>query len=380
MSDNSSKQAYAYTPGLKVKRVMRTTKERKLPIPGEVLVERNAEVEHNTIVAKAYIEGDAHVLNGANLIKCDREDVVDFLVKEEGDSIKENEVLLAYRAFFGLIKKDITSPVDGIVESVSTTTGQIIIREPQKPLQLDAYVPGKIKEIFPSEGVMIETQAALVQGIFGFGGEAHGNLKIVVKSPEDIFTEDCISVENKGQVAVGGSMVTLEALNKGVEIGLSGIITGGIEPDDLTKFMGEEIGVAITGQECLGLTLIVTEGFGKMIMSHRTFNLLKDFDGNLAHINGATQIRAGVMRPEIIIPHDMTFSPASSDDLTEGMVPGTLVRIIRQPYFGEIGKVVGLPVELMRVESESLVRVVEIELENGIKVKVPRANVEIIEE
>jgi hypothetical protein len=62
------------------------------------------------------------------------------------------------------------------------------------------------------------------------------------------------------------------------------------------------------------------------------------------------------------------------------MVPGTPVRIIRQPYFGAIGLVKFLPVELQQVESESYVRVLDVELNDGTVVTVPRANVEIIEE
>ena len=48
--------------------------------------------------------------------------------------------------------------------------------------------------------------------------------------------------------------------------------------------------------------------------------------------------------------------------------------------FGAIGKVHSLPVELQQLESESMVRVVNIELDEGNVVTVPRANVEIIEE
>ncbi|HDD69413.1 MAG TPA: hypothetical protein ENG61_03545, partial [Candidatus Korarchaeota archaeon] len=60
--------------------------------------------------------------------------------------------------------------------------------------------------------------------------------------------------------------------------------------------------------------------------------------------------------------------------------PGTLVRIIREPYFGQIGRVVSLPIELQVIETESKVRVAEVELEGGKRVVVPRANLEIIEE
>jgi hypothetical protein len=56
------------------------------------------------------------------------------------------------------------------------------------------------------------------------------------------------------------------------------------------------------------------------------------------------------------------------------------VRIIREPDFGRIGKIVSLPVDLQVVETESPVRVLQVKLEDGRTVVVPRADVEIIEE
>ncbi|GAI95712.1 unnamed protein product, partial [marine sediment metagenome] len=194
-----------------------------------------------------------------------------------------------------------------------------------------------------------------------------------------VLSEDLITPEDKRAILVGGSMVTMGALKKSVEIGVSCIVVGGIRHDDLISFTGEEIGVAITGQEELGLTVIITEGFGTMRMSQSTFDLLKSFEGYQASVNGATQIRAGVLRPEIIIPHQ-EIAEQGSEELASGMVPGTSVRIIRQPYFGAIGMVKFLPVELQQLESESYVRVLDVELDDGIVVTVPRANVEIIEE
>jgi hypothetical protein len=160
-------------------------------------------------------------------------------------------------------------------------------------------------------------------------------------------------------------MVTMGALKKSVEIGVSCIVAGGIRHDDLTAFTGEEVGVAITGQEELGLSVIITEGFGTMRMSQSTFDLLKSFEGYQASVNGATQIRAGVLRPEIIIPH-REDTEQGSEELSSGMVA--------------IGIVKFLPVELQQVDSESYVMVLEGELDDGSVVTVPRANVEIIEE
>jgi len=96
--------------------------------------------------------------------------------------------------------------------------------------------------------------------------------------------------------------VQLGALRKAIEIGVKGIISGGIEQKELTNFLGYEIGVGITGDEKVGLTLILTEGFGRIPMNHETFQLLESFGGKQACINGSTQIRLGVIRPEIILP------------------------------------------------------------------------------
>ncbi len=55
------------------------------------------------------------------------------------------------------------------------------------------------------------------------------------------------------------------------------------------------------------------------------------------------------------------------------------MRIIREPYFGLIGKIASLPHELQVIETESKVRILEVELPDGRRVTTPRANVEIIE-
>jgi len=246
---------------------------------------------------------------------------------------------------------------------------------------VSAYIPGKISKVLPDEGVIVETNGAFVQGIFGVGRETHGMIKMLVDSPEDVLTVESISPEDKDRVLVGGSYADLDVLRKAVEVGAAGLVVGGLSYPDIVEFMGEIIGVAITGQEDLGLTVIVTEGIGKMSMAHRTFNLLKRFNGYMASINGATQIRAGVIRPEIIISYAEEKEDSTSTEApAEGMKFGTPVRIIRDPYFGFIGKVSALPVTLQKIKTESHVRVLEVELEDGNRVIVPRANVEIIEE
>ena len=168
-----------------------------------------------------------------------------------------------------------------------------------------------------------------------------------------------------------------------------GIVGGGIIDRELMDYLaialdqpGYDIGVAITGQEPIAFTLMVTEGFGAIEMAARTFQLFQSLEGKTASINGATQIRAGVIRPEVIVPLDVPApsSIAINPNDTSGQLGiGTPIRIIREPYFGLLASVTALPSELVQVESETLVRVLHAQLANGSHVTVPRANVEIIE-
>ena len=157
------------------------------------------------------------------------------------------------------------------------------------------------------------------------------------------------------------------------------VISGGIDDHDLREILGYDLGVAITGTETIGVTLIITEGFGDIAMAQRTFDLLKARTGDQAAVNGATQIRAGVMRPEIIIPLSESELEAEPEQPhIEGILEiGTPVRIIRDPYFGKLGAVSDLPSKRQVLGSGSKARVLEVTSEAGEKMIVPRANVEI---
>jgi hypothetical protein len=374
-----TEEGHAYTPGLKIKRSLMVKKTRRLPMPGEVFVKVGDEVGFDTPIAEMMAPGDPYVINAAQKLGVPKEDLEVYMKKKVGDQLKKDEPIAGYNAFFGLMKNWVLSPIDGFVETVSNISGQIIIRENPVSVMVDSYIKGKVVEVMPTEGAVIETHAAFIQGIFGVGGETQGTIHVVVDSPSQRLTPDLIILDQKGKIIVGGSQATKEALIKAKDVGVSGIVVGGVKDTDLIEMLGFEIGVAITGQEDIGMTLIITEGFGEMDMSPRTFELLKEFEGHTAAINGATQIRAGVMRPEVIIPHDMRAPEDERGALSGGMRPGTPIRIIRQPYFGMLGKVHNLIVELQVVETGSDVRVVEVELEDGEIVVVPRANVEILE-
>ncbi len=375
--------AHAYTPGLKVTEGMTIQKERRLPLEGEVLVEAGATVKAEDVVAKADLPGNVQLLNVANLLSVPPEEVAEHMLKSVGEAVSEDEIIATTKGLFGLFKSQALSPIDGTIESVSDVTGQVILREPPIPVEVKAYTDGTVTEVLPNEGVTVETYGTYIQGIFGIGGETIGNLTVVAASPSDALTAEQIKPEHRDNILVGGSLVTTDAIQKAIQNGVKGIIAGGIDDADLRELLGYELGVAITGSEEIGITLVITEGFGSIAMAEQTFTLLKAREGMQTSINGATQIRAGVVRPEILIPFAPDAEGKASDTVDgekEGILEvGSSVRIIREPYFGRLGRVTELPVELQNLETEAHVRVLRVEFENGEQTTLPRANVETIE-
>lgn len=372
--------AHAYTPGLKVAARTRVRKLRRLPLKGEVLVQPGQRVSADTVVARTLLPGDPVTVNVAHRLGLDPSEVPAAMLKREGERVAAGEVIARATGLFGLFRRELRSPVDGTVELISAVTGQVTLRQPPTAVEVRAYVDGVVVEVLPGEGAVVEAEGAFIQGIFGIGGETHGVVRVRVAGPGDVLDADAIDASCRGAVVVGGSLVTAAALARAREVGVRAVVSGGILDTDLAALLGYDLGVAITGHEDVGLTVVVTEGFGPIRMAERTFRLLQAVEGLAASVNGATQIRAGVQRPEVIVPGFVPREPLPAAGDGEGHLDvGTPVRIIREPYFGALATVVELPPEPVPIETEARVRILRARLEDGRVVTVPRANVEIIE-
>ena len=374
--------AKAYTPGLKVSSRTKHLAHRILPIAGEVKASIGDVVDADTIVAETFMDGDITPLNVANLIAAQPGDLPELMLKKEGDRVEKDEPIARSKGMFGMFKSECKAPASGVLEAISKATGQIMIRGESIPVQVKAYLPGRVVEVLPDEGVVIENEVALIQGIFGVGGETSGTLVMACTAHDQGLDADAIDDSMAGQIVVGGARMTAAAIRKAQKVGVAAIVSGGIDDSDLKAILGYDLGVAITGSEKIGLTLIVTEGFGEISMARRTYELLTSNAGRTASVNGATQIRAGVMRPEILIPlasdaRDVDSAQSSTDSGV--LAIGTPIRVIRDPYFGAIGTVAALPEAPQVLGSGSKSRVLDVSLESGEVVTVPRANVELIE-
>jgi len=171
---------------------------------------------------------------------------------------------------------------------------------------------------------------------------------------------------------------SIDVIKAAAKAGALGLVVGSIVDSALRQYLGYDLGVAITGDEDLPMTLIVTEGFGRLPMSPKISEVLGAYEGKLASINGATQVRAGAIRPEILVVHDDKRGAASQNHEARGLEVGLKVRLIRVPYFGMYATITELPHESDVIESGARTRILKAKLDNGSIVTVPRANVEIV--
>ena len=373
--------AAIFTPGLKVSERTIVQKDRRLPLEGEVLVSVGDTVSASDVVARTELPGKVFPVNIANQLGVDAGRLKEFLTKGEGDAVEKGELIAKTPGLFGFFKSEAHAVVSGTIESISSVTGQVIFQAHPVPVEIDAYINGTVVECIPNEGCVIQAAATFVQGIFGLGGETKGEIVLAVDTPDAVLTADGITADMAGKIIIGGAYLDRDGLKKAIAVGANAIVTGGFDYDEIKEVLGYEVGVAITGGEDLGCTLLVTEGFGKIQMAPATFQLLASKAGKQASVNGATQIRAGVMRPEVVVTFDDQQGSAERVPNPEpiGISVGSLVRGIRDPYFGMLGTVSGLPVEPVALESESKARVMTVTFGDGAEVTLPRANVEAIE-
>lgn len=369
----------AYTPGLTVSKDIVVRRTRRLPIKGEVLVKVGDKVDPNKAVARAMLPGLLQTVKVSDMLGVEAKEIKGYLQVKEGDGVSKGQLVAQTPGILNRwFKQSAICDFDGTVESISELTGSMLVREAPIPVDISAYIQGTVADIMADEGAIVETRGAMVQGIFGVGGERHGSIRVATSSPSEVLDVAHIKADDAGKILVGGSGVTQEALARATEVGVIGIVVGGVKDSDLISFLGYDIGVAITGQENIGLTLVVTEGFGYLNMADRTFSLLKSIEGQSASINGATQIRAGVIRPELIAPNEAATGDTHVATSGQELGTGASIRIIREPYFGLLGTVTDLPAQLVVLESGTEVRVLKAKLETGEEVTVPRANIEII--
>jgi hypothetical protein len=154
-------------------------------------------------------------------------------------------------------------------------------------------VRGTVKSSDGSLFAEIAGEGSIIHGTIGFGPERVG---VIHKLGEPATAE-----LPAGGILVAEESIDLDFLRACAAAGVAGIIAPSLDSGEWVSFHGKELGVALTGDEDIPFTLILTEGFGRMPMNPAYRDFLGSMAGRTASLRGRTQIRAGALRPLVIV-------------------------------------------------------------------------------
>jgi len=337
--------------------------ERRLPVPGEVMVHQGDRVEPTDVVARVHQTRDFRIVDVARRLGVPRSQLNRVMIKKVGQTVEANEPL-AMGKLLGILPHPVRAPASG--EIVAIGNGRVLIEVTPELLEVRAYVKGTVASVKPGLGVVIETPGAVVQGMWGCGGEAFGVLRVVAEKPEEPLRARMIDVACHGAIVVGGAWIDAGALQQAQQLQVRGLIAGSMD------------GALRAQAEAAPFPIILTEGFGRAPMAAPIFQLLHTQTGREASISGETRARFGARRPEILIPLPTESRPSPPPPPGAPLTVGARVRVVRPPYLGAVGTVAAVVEKARRVDSGARAHGAEVNLENIGKVFVPYVNLELL--
>jgi len=335
-------------------------RERLLPIPGKVLVRRGQKVAANDVIAEAKLHPEHLLLNIARGLGLSEDQSDQHLQCKAGMQISHGDVLAGP---VGMAKRVVRAPKNGRV--LVAGGGQVLLELETSPYELKAAIPVTVENLVEERGAIIEAIGALIQGVWGNGRSDFGVMNMQLNSPDDVLTPDRLDVSLRGSIILGGYCENSEVLKTAAGLPLRGLI--------LSSMNAQLLPLA----ERLHIPVVLLEGFGHRRMNSAAYKLLTTNERREVAINAQAWEPARGTRPEIIIPLPATVEPNALQE-TVTFNAGMQVRLIRAPYEGSLGSIVEVRSGVTTLPSGVTALAAEIQLENGEKMELPLANLEIV--
>ncbi|MFP4456209.1 MAG: hypothetical protein ACLFPS_00930 [Clostridia bacterium] len=215
--------------------------------------------------------------------------------------VNVGNLLIPSQVVFQLNKnKRIVNKVYGRVKSIKDNV--IVISAIKINSELKAYIPGEIVDTNGHDSVTVEGQVYQLQGAYGLGGEKQGHLKVITLKRK--FTEEDIKEGYKGKILFIPSGVTIEAIKAADKLGVNGIITNSLSFSKIEEFAGIDFVPGITGNESINTALLLVKGFIEQPIEKEIIDFVKEYEDKWVSMRGSTHIRAGAIRPELILTPD----------------------------------------------------------------------------
>lgn len=356
--------------------------KRSLEGLGSLSITQGQELKPHDILGKYRLSAGFVTIKLAKLLSASPEEGTNFLQRKIGEKIYKGELLALKQGLFG--KKVVTAPTDGIIDEYIPETGELLLKYLPKEVSLTAGVIGIAEEVNKQIGeVVIKTVATEIFGVVGSGKGRSGILEII-DGKDHLTNEPQLNERMKGHIIVAGALIYKDALQRAIEFGISGIVSGGINADDFLSISGGIDPSTRLGTD-VGISFLATEGFGAIPLGDDIFRLLTAYQGKFVFLTGnSSKLILPSLDPDIIILLKKVSLPPLSrtperqpEVKTHELKLGSKVRVIWQPYMGSQGIVKQIDQTATSLSSGISTYLVTVETPQQ-KLRVPYPNIELI--
>lgn len=339
-------------------------RERALPegALGSMEVKPGDRVDLPNVVAHGMIPARYVIIEAAQHFKLkDPDDLDTLLLVDEGEAVEEEQPLATET---GRRAKRLLSPVTGVIAYIDN--GRIIVQETPEIIDLKAQMNGQVVRVEAGHGIVIETAAGLVQGVWGNGRSVVGVIRPEPEEGLESIYGDQLDATFRGALVITRRTLKETGLLIMEDQGIAGVIAPSMDISLREQAMQHKSAI------------LLTEGFGSMRMSGYVSQLLQGMIGRQATMDAILPKRWDNRRPEVIINRPVRSNErpprlGRAIELRKGMS----VRVTRAPYEGQTGQVVNLPNTPVMIDNGLRVMCAQVKLTTGDTTYVPLANLEV---
>jgi hypothetical protein len=329
---------------------------------GAVTVIEGKRVDVHDVVAQGVMPSAYRILDLKRFFNTRRvEEAESLMLVSIGDVVDQAQVLAGKSPSRG---RRLFSPAKGIVAQLHN--GRLFLQEMPRIVDLEAGVRGRVSQVFPGRGVMIETTGAQIQGMWGNDQRIIATLRSEPEEGIEHIYTDQLDMRYVGAIVVTRRPITSLTLDVMEEQNFGGIIAPSMD------YALHDRALRVDG------AIFLLDGFGTAQMSRSTANFFNEFEGQQITLDAHRPTTRENRRPEIVvnIPSNRVNESVLRANILLTLRPGMQVRIMSEPYFGQTGRVVDLPKNPVIMDNGLRIFSAQLELGGGEKVFVPLANLE----
>ena len=289
-----------------------------------------------------------------------------------------NGIIMAGQRLFK--SNELVAPYTCRITVIAENEGRIEMVPMFQKSQLHAHLSGFIRSIPEIGACVIASYGHRFQGTVGYGDEASGTIYPLIDRECDLDEGD-ISDDLTGCIVVTRGGASLAALRKLTEYKIAGLVLGKLDLDILAEFSEQEPLLQLGHLMSLPFPIILYQGY-EGVMPATVFREIATLQGQYALIDASTQMRAGVSRPELIVPldgetellkHKLVYEKI---EMNEEVVlkSGDQVFLTRSPYAGQHALLVSIGSKLEATLTGTRVVLAEVRLADNTIVFLPLAN------